>query len=72
MEALTENVNIEFQKVCEFFRANRLALHPEKTKFIVFTSNPIIKNHNIALFCNNNNLNKDQKSNLIYPIKGTV
>jgi hypothetical protein len=69
LEALTENVNIEFQKVCEFFRANRLALHPEKTKFIVFTSNPIIKNHNIALFCNNNNLNKDQKSNLSCPIK---
>jgi hypothetical protein len=29
-------VNNEFQKICEFFRANKLLLHPGKTKYMIF------------------------------------
>jgi hypothetical protein len=37
---LADFVNTEFQKVCEFFRSNKLSLHPDKTKFMIFTSVP--------------------------------
>ena len=37
IKQLTAIVNNEFRKVCEFFRTNRLVLHPDKTKFILFT-----------------------------------
>ena len=33
--------NTEFQKICEFFCVNRLVLHPDKTKFILFTRSKI-------------------------------
>jgi hypothetical protein len=36
-EALTDRVNIEFRKVVYYFRAHKLSLHPDKTKFIVFS-----------------------------------
>ena len=38
---LTELVNAEFQKVCEFFRINRMVLHPDKTNFILFSRSNI-------------------------------
>ena len=36
LNTLIETVNTEFRKICEFFRLNRLVLHPDKTKFILF------------------------------------
>ncbi len=69
MEALTDFVNTEFQKVCEFFRSNRLSLHPEKTKFMLFTSNPLLKSCELDIVCNNNNLNMHQEPDHIFPIK---
>ena len=47
-----EIVNAEFRKVCEFFRTNRLVLHPDKTKFILFTWSG--GEQNLEIFCNNN------------------
>ena len=32
-------LNVELHKVCDWFRANQLSLHPEKTKFMIFTNN---------------------------------
>ena len=66
---LTEHVNTEFQKVCEFFRSNRLSLHPDKTKFMIFSSNQNVKSQNISVFCNNNNLNVTQIESSIFPLK---
>jgi hypothetical protein len=67
---LTDFVNTEFQKVCEFFRSNRLSLHPEKTKFMIFTSNTNVRNQNISIFCNNNNIvNVNQNLSLVFPIQ---
>jgi len=39
-------VNQEFQKIVHYFRKHKLALHPEKTKFMLFTSqkNPTMPN----------------------------
>jgi hypothetical protein len=62
-------VNIEFQKVCDFFRSNKLSLHPEKTKFMIFTSNANVKKQNISIFCNNNNANTNQNPSLIFSLQ---
>ena len=48
-------VNSEFRKVVQFFRQHKLSLHPLKTKFIVFSNSPVVKNMNIQLFINCNN-----------------
>jgi hypothetical protein len=32
-------LNCELQKVCEWFRTNKLSLHPDKTKYMIFTLN---------------------------------
>jgi hypothetical protein len=69
LNQLTEYVNTEFQKVCEFFRSNKLSLHPEKTKFMIFTSNANVKKQNISIFCNNNNANTIQNPSLIFPLQ---
>ena len=57
LETLTLTVNEEFQKICEFFRINRMVLHPDKTKFMLFTrgagaADPV-------LYCNNNNMDQN-------------
>jgi hypothetical protein len=55
-------VNLEFKKVTDFFRSNKLALHPEKTKLIFFTSNHRLKNLNLEIKCNFNNEGQNQIS----------
>jgi hypothetical protein len=55
IEELKEIVNTEFKKVTDFFRTNKLALHPEKTKLIFFTTNPRLRNLNLEIKCNFNN-----------------
>jgi hypothetical protein len=52
-------VNAEFKKVCEYFRINRLALHPKKTQFMTFSNSPAIHSMKIDILCNNNNDNED-------------
>ena len=39
--------NQEFKKVTDFFRSNKLSLHPLKTKFLIFSNNPTIRNMKI-------------------------
>ncbi len=38
IEELTNFVNIEFQKIVHYFRLNKLSLHPDKTKFLIFSN----------------------------------
>jgi hypothetical protein len=64
IDILIERTNREFKKVCEFFRANKLVLHPAKTKFILYSKTKIKE---IEIFCDNNNLNQNDP-NLIQPI----
>lgn len=51
--SLCEKFNTEFGKVCEFFRINKLALHPDKTKVLFFSTSS--KGEGVDIFCNNNN-----------------
>jgi len=37
VESLNNFVNVEFKKVCDFFRINKLMLHPDKTKILFFS-----------------------------------
>ena len=55
---LIEMANVEFRKICKFFRVNKLVLHPDKTKFILFSRSRITQ-VNLNLFCNNNNYDQN-------------
>ena len=66
IKMLTEIVNREFRKVCEFFRTNRLVLHPDKTKFILFTRSGG-EGFDLEIFCNNNHHDQNDP-NKISPI----
>jgi hypothetical protein len=61
--SLALNINEELQKICQYFRKNGLSLHPDKTKFIIFTPN--IKETSLKLFINNNNHLEAQDPTLI-------
>jgi hypothetical protein len=58
LEELVLFINTEFQKVCEFFRANKLSLHPEKTKYLIFdTTGRNVPAENVKIYLDNNNCN---------------
>jgi hypothetical protein len=48
LSELTANVNVELQKITNWFRANKMAVNTAKTKFIVFRTrgkaiNPLVR-----------------------------
>jgi hypothetical protein len=60
LQELITFVNQEFKKVVSFFRAHQMALHPSKTKYIIFNaSEQILANYTVDVFidCNNDNEN---------------
>ena len=65
-QELASLINTEFQKIVEYFRANKMALHPNKTKFMVF--NPK-EGNNVIIYINNNNTGKTQSIDLMYEIE---
>jgi hypothetical protein len=48
-------VNTEFQKICLYFSQNKLALHPAKTQFALFSNSRDARDSVITIFANNNN-----------------
>ncbi len=54
MQILISRVNTEFHKITHYFRINKLSLHPDKTKFMLFSTNKTVINLDIELFINNN------------------
>jgi len=69
IEELYNFVNHEFRKVVEFFRINKIALHPNKTKYMLFSNSNTAINFNAQLYCNFNNENThDPNPSLIIPI----
>jgi hypothetical protein len=54
IQTLISRVNTEFRKITHYFRINKLSLHPDKTKFILFSANKTVINLDIELFINNN------------------
>jgi hypothetical protein len=65
--ALCQFVNEEFHKVATYFRAHRLSLHTCKTKFMLFSTSPAVRNLNFNIVLNNNNPGNNDP-NLIFPI----
>ena len=64
---LFNHVNSEFYKVVTYFRSNGLSLHPEKTKFILFTNNNAVRLTDKQILVNYNNPGEHDPS-LIIPI----
>ena len=54
-----QQVNLEFHKIITFFRSLKLALHPSKTKFMVFSNS-----NQVNLNINFNNENEDNISKI--------
>jgi hypothetical protein len=52
---LVNSVNEEFHKVCTYFRRKRLALHPQKTQFMLFSNSRDAKDTQIKIYVNNSN-----------------
>ena len=69
LNELTAFVNQEFQKVIQFFNQHKLSLHPEKTKFIVFSNSLASKNNPPVIFANYNKINTLQRPELLVPIE---
>ena len=62
-------VNTEFYNLATYFRWNKLALHPGKTKYILFTNSSVVKNNNMSILLNINNVNERPNPELLIPIE---
>jgi hypothetical protein len=60
--------NLEFQKVCKYFRINKLSLHTDKTKYIIISNSKQAHETPTKIFINNNNIGQNEKG-LIHEIK---
>jgi len=63
LDELFTLVNSEFQKLCTYFRINKLSLHPDKTKYLLI-SNTTLNTQNHKIFINNNNNNEDDPTRI--------
>jgi hypothetical protein len=68
LERLVRKANVEFQKVCMYFRSNKLSLHPDKTKYIIISNSRQVHDTVTKICINNNNFNQNDPS-LIFEIK---
>lgn len=68
MAELTRFVNSEFQKVVQFFRSHKLALHPNKTQFLLFTNSNHARDSPPSIFINNNNVGEPSNPQLLHSI----
>ncbi len=64
-EFLINWVNQELKKISFFFRQHKLALHANKTKFMIFSNSPEIRNAKPTIVINNNNQNEDNPNLVI-------
>jgi hypothetical protein len=56
IDDLVAFVNDELHKITTYFRKNKLSLHPAKTKFILFTNSNTVKQMEIKIFIDANNV----------------
>ena len=56
LEQLNYFINVEFHKICTYFRLNKLSLHPDKTKFIVFSNSNLVANQDFKIYISNSNI----------------
>ncbi len=69
IDILFSRVNSEFKKVVYFFRAHKLALHPNKTKFMIFSHSNAVLNTDLRINIDFNNFTDALDQNLITPIE---
>ncbi len=56
LDELLVFVNCNFKKVVDFFRSHKMALHPSKTQFMIFTCHSYATvNNDLNVYINNNN-----------------
>ena len=65
LNILTQFVNDQFRLICEYFRVNKMVLHPDKTKFLLFEKHK--SDREVKVYLNNNNTN-EEKTELINEI----
>ena len=65
LDDLFTTANLEFQKLCTYFRHNKLSLHPAKTKFLLISPSNIYLQPHHKLFINNNNSDENDASKII-------
>jgi hypothetical protein len=68
IDTLIREANEEFFKIVNFFRLHKLSLHPSKTKFMLFSNSPTVKNSEIKICINLNNIGFNDPA-LILPIE---
>jgi hypothetical protein len=68
LDSLIVKANLEFQKVCKYFRSNKLSLHPDKTKYIIISNSRQVHVTPTQIFINNNNADQNEQG-LIHEIK---
>ena len=61
LQVLISRVNIQFKKVCTYFRQHKLSLHTDKTKFLVISPSSNTQNSDLKIFINNNNDGENSK-----------
>ncbi len=54
-DTLVKQVNTEFKKVVDYFRTHKFALNPDKTKFMVFSTNAEVREAQFVININFNN-----------------
>jgi Reverse transcriptase (RNA-dependent DNA polymerase) len=70
LPTLIDQVNIEIQKMANWFRANKMAVNTSKTKFIIFhTKGKTIDMQGKNLVFNNNEIGKPEDPNLVTPLE---
>ncbi len=65
LQSLTQIVNQEFRKIIGFFCSHKLSLHPDKTKFILFSNKQVQTMPNLVI---NYNDSDDSQVNPIIPM----
>jgi hypothetical protein len=64
---------MKFHKVAHYFHVNKLSLHLDKTKIMLFYSNRAVQNLNADLFINNNSQNVDvENPNLLHKMNRLI
>jgi len=66
LNILLKNANTEFKKICNYFRANKMALHPKKTQFMIFSNKKI--DEVPIIYMDNNSVGQPFSEDLRSPI----
>ncbi len=70
-EILINLVNSELKKITKYFRSHKLSLHLTKTKFMIFSNSPSVRNLQPQIFLDYNN-DDEHLNHLIYPLSQII